>query len=81
MLHRKQKCLAINSLGLYCGCQALSNGRCRDHSPFLATPAAPARKPAMRPSRDLRASFSVWRELFGPDFGRTMRQTPLACSL
>lgn len=81
MLPQKQKCLAINSLGMYCGCQALSNGRCHQHSPFLATPAAPARKPALRPSRDLRASFSVWRELFGSDFGRTMRQTPVAYSL
>lgn len=81
MLHRKQKCLALNSLGLYCGCQALSNGRCHEHSPFLSTPAVPARRPATNAPRGLFASFSVWRELLGPAFGSTMRHTPAAFNL
>lgn len=45
MLPQKQKCLARNRIGMLCQCQAVSSGRCRFHSPCLASnthrPAAP----------------------------------------
>lgn len=82
-MYRKQQCLAITSLGTLCGCQALSNGRCRAHTPVLFTPAsAPASAPRRKliTDRGLLASFGVWRDLLGNDFGQTLHQAPVAYS-
>lgn len=69
MLHRKQLCLARNSLGMLCHCQALSSGRCRFHGPL-------AGGTALRGNRnswfgEFLSRFAVWRFLRGAGVTRS----------
>jgi len=79
MLIRKQKCLARNSLGMLCHCQALSSGRCRFHSTFSAGPSI--RKSTVSRHGEPVIGFGGWRELFVPSTARGLRQTPGAFNL
>ncbi len=83
MLIRKQLCLAENSLGMQCLCQALSSGRCHFHGP-LSVRISLRQRMAPRFSGVISgfvASFAVWRELFAPDNARSPRLTPVAFNL
>ncbi len=80
MLIHKQRCLAENSLGMRCHCQALSGGRCRFHNTVLSGRTSLRQRLAPRLSGFV-ASFAVWRELFASDPARGLRQTPAAFNL
>ena len=76
MLPRKQRCLARNHLGMLCQCQALSGGRCHFHSPLSARVPL-SRRVARRLSQHigpLFASFEVWGDLFGGQYGESSRR-------
>lgn len=79
MLPQKQKCLARNSLGMICHCQALSNGRCRFHSSLFAGPSM-RKSTAPRHGEPL-FGFGGWREMFVPGTPRSLRQTPVEFNL
>ena len=79
MLIRKQKCLARNSLGMLCHCQALSSGRCRFHGALSAGPSL--RKSTAPRHGEPVFGFGGWRELFVLNPARSLRQTPVAFNL
>ena len=78
MLPRKHQCFARNRIGMLCHCQAVSSGRCRFHSPLLASNTGVAARIGSAAST-LSAILTTLPERLVP--ARAHRQTPVAFAL
>ena len=86
MLPQKQTCLARNRIGMTCNCLAISNGRCRFHSPVLSGAAPRIEGETLGSAITRGVMHSLDRaarlhERFLPRPARLFRQTPVAFAL